>query len=140
VCRACGTEIRPTARFCDTCGAPVAAPERSAPTRPDPRAYTPKHLAERILTSRGAIEGERKQVTVFFADVTGSIRPDEPLRRKNGYWRSQGIAGVLSRLRESPHGGATLVRLQTYEVDAAKRLLRFRRLGQLERRLATEAV
>src|SRR5437867_8912720 len=73
LCPACGTEIRPTARFCDTCGAPIAASERSAPTRRDPRAYTPKHLAERILTSRAAIEGERKQVTVFFADVTGSM-------------------------------------------------------------------
>jgi class 3 adenylate cyclase/tetratricopeptide (TPR) repeat protein len=40
---------------------------------PDPRAYTPKHLAEKILTSRSAIEGERKQVTVLFADVKGSM-------------------------------------------------------------------
>ncbi len=73
VCHACGTELRPTARFCDSCGTSVAAAERSTPTRPDPRAYTPKHLADRILTSRAAIEGERKQVTVFFADVTGSM-------------------------------------------------------------------
>ena len=43
------------------------------PTPPDPRSYTPKHLAEKILTSRGALEGERKQVTVLFADVKGSM-------------------------------------------------------------------
>ena len=40
---------------------------------PDPRSYTPKHLAEKILTSRSALEGERKQVTVLFADVKGSM-------------------------------------------------------------------
>jgi class 3 adenylate cyclase len=39
----------------------------------DPRSYTPKHLAEKILTSRSALEGERKQVTVLFADVKGSM-------------------------------------------------------------------
>src|SRR5215467_7821316 len=35
--------------------------------------YTPKHLAEKILTSRSALEGERKQVTVLFADLKGSM-------------------------------------------------------------------
>jgi class 3 adenylate cyclase/tetratricopeptide (TPR) repeat protein len=50
----------------------------AAPTAPPtlvqdhtPLAYTPKHLAEKILTSRSALEGERKQVTVLFADVAG---------------------------------------------------------------------
>ena len=38
-----------------------------------PETYTPKHLAERILTSRSALEGERKQVTVLFADLKGSM-------------------------------------------------------------------
>jgi class 3 adenylate cyclase/predicted ATPase len=38
-----------------------------------PGSYTPKHLAEKILTSRTAFEGERKQVTVLFADVQGSL-------------------------------------------------------------------
>jgi class 3 adenylate cyclase len=41
--------------------------------RREPRRYTPKHLAEKILTSRAALEGERKQVTVLFADVRGSM-------------------------------------------------------------------
>jgi len=36
-----------------------------------PRSYTPKHLAEKILTSRSALEGERKQVTVLFANAKG---------------------------------------------------------------------
>ena len=38
-----------------------------------PEAYTPKHLAEKILTSKAALEGERKQVTVLFADLKGSM-------------------------------------------------------------------
>ena len=52
-----------------------ATPLRAGAPPParDPRAYTPKHLAEKILTSRSALEGERKQVTVLFADVKGSM-------------------------------------------------------------------
>jgi adenylate cyclase len=75
--------LRAAAKFCDECGRPAtAAPApgstaRVAPGHPAPRAgqaptgYTPKHLAERILTSRSAIEGERKQVTVVFVDCVG---------------------------------------------------------------------
>ena len=46
---------------------PPSPPER------DPRSYTPKHLADKILQSKSALEGERKQVTVLFADVKGSM-------------------------------------------------------------------
>src|SRR5262250_2498674 len=38
----------------------------------EPLSYTPKHLAEKILTSRSALEGERKQVTVLFCDLANS--------------------------------------------------------------------
>src|SRR5215471_14444479 len=48
---------------------PPAAPARTQ--EHTPLTYTPKHLAEKILTSRSALEGERKQVTVLFADVAG---------------------------------------------------------------------
>ena len=48
-----------------------AAPAAVTPT-PAPLAYTPPYLAEKILTSRSALEGERKQVTVLFADLKGS--------------------------------------------------------------------
>jgi class 3 adenylate cyclase len=51
---------------------PIAEPAEARPP-PDPLSYTPKHLAEKILTSRSALEGERKQVTVLFADVKGSM-------------------------------------------------------------------
>ena len=49
----------------------LAAPPGVAAQTRSPLAYTPKHLAEKILTSRSALEGERKQVTVLFADVAG---------------------------------------------------------------------
>src|SRR5262249_37731206 len=70
-CPACGHEVRENAKFCEECGARVG--DGAAPVVRDLRAYTPKHLAERILTSRSALEGERKQVTVLFADVKGSM-------------------------------------------------------------------
>src|SRR5215472_13939566 len=70
-CAACGAELPGRAKFCLECGKPVSTD--SLPAAPDPRAYTPKHLAEKILTSRSALEGERKQVTVLFADVKGSM-------------------------------------------------------------------
>src|SRR5438128_1577530 len=72
-CGACGAQLRPTAKFCDECAAPAA------PSVREPRTYTPKHLAEKILTSRAALEGERKQVTVLFADVKGSLELAEQL-------------------------------------------------------------
>ena len=67
-CPRCQGDLREGAKFCDQCGAPVAAVAPAAQFD-TPRSYTPKHLAERILTSRTALEGERKQVTVLFADL-----------------------------------------------------------------------
>ena len=70
-CARCGFVHEPGARFCGGCGQPilVAGPARFA----SPETYTPPHLAEKIRTSRGALEGERKQVTVLFADMKGSL-------------------------------------------------------------------
>src|SRR5438094_596419 len=70
-CASCGTTNRPTARFCRQCGVEMRADAR--PLAPEPTTYTPRHLAEKILTSRAVLEGERKQVTVMFADVKGSM-------------------------------------------------------------------
>ena len=61
-----------------------------APRFAAPDAYTPRYIAERILTARGAMEGERKQVTVLFADVKGSLElladrdPEEARARCTG--------------------------------------------------------
>jgi class 3 adenylate cyclase len=67
-CGACGAKNQPGERFCGECGKPLAEAAKEPPQR-DPRSYTPKYIAEKILTSRSALEGERKQVTVLFADL-----------------------------------------------------------------------
>jgi hypothetical protein len=77
-CASCGFENAPQIKFCGECGKPLSEASKLA-TSPDPRSYTPKHLAEKILTSRSALEGERKQVTVLFADVKGSMDLSEQL-------------------------------------------------------------
>lgn len=73
-CVECGHENPPKSRFCGECGRPLGLASAPLATRfHSPQAYTPKHLAEKILTSRDALEGERKQVTVLFADLKGSM-------------------------------------------------------------------
>ena len=72
-CAACGTELPAGAKFCLECGQSVSAQQAVATRFSSPGAYTPKHLAEKILTSKSALEGERKQVTVLFADMKGSM-------------------------------------------------------------------
>ena len=75
VCTYCGAELSPTARFCSQCGHPAGAPAKASSSSRFgiPEAYTPRHLAEKILTSKAALEGERKQVTALFADLKGSM-------------------------------------------------------------------
>jgi class 3 adenylate cyclase len=79
-CAECGERNPPTSRFCGKCGARLvvgggagrsALPAPAAPAS-SPETYTPRHLAEKILASRAGLEGERKQLTVLFADVVGS--------------------------------------------------------------------
>jgi predicted ATPase/class 3 adenylate cyclase len=72
-CAACGTELPTDAKFCLECGQSVSAQTAIASRFTSPGTYTPKHLAEKILTSKSALEGERKQVTVLFADMKGSM-------------------------------------------------------------------
>jgi class 3 adenylate cyclase/tetratricopeptide (TPR) repeat protein len=69
-CAECGHPNPPASRFCNRCGQSLGDP--TTPRR-TPESYTPKHLAERILGSKTALEGERKQITVLFADVKGSM-------------------------------------------------------------------
>jgi class 3 adenylate cyclase/tetratricopeptide (TPR) repeat protein len=76
-CPACGAPNTPGQKFCGECGAPL--PVQPSQRFASPQAYTPKHLAEKILTSRSALEGERKQVTVLFVDVSGFTSLSEQL-------------------------------------------------------------
>ena len=75
-------------RFCGECGAPLAdalepvgggEPAAASARVRDITVYTPKHLAEKILRSRSAVQGERKQVTIMFSDVSGFTAMSERL-------------------------------------------------------------
>jgi len=77
-CPSCGASIPPGKRFCGKCGHKLT--EISSPLDPTrPSSYTPKHLADQILTSRSALEGECKIVTVLFADVASFTSLSEHL-------------------------------------------------------------
>src|SRR5207249_4668379 len=93
-CPSCGHENPAGARFCNECGAPLAAPTIT----PEPRAYTPRHLVEKIHASRSALRGERKLVTVLFAD---DLRMD---------YTAQGhVVGLAARVQQlAPPGGITV--------------------------------
>jgi class 3 adenylate cyclase len=99
VCAACGTANPPASRFCGQCAAPLnqAAPP---PKFTAPDTYTPKHLAEKILTSKAALEGERKQVTVLFADLKGSM---ELLADRDPEEARKLLDPVLQRMMEAVH-------------------------------------
>jgi hypothetical protein len=75
-CPQCGVANPPQAKFCGQCATALTGqtptPPPSSVPQP-PLSYTPGHLAEKILTSKSALEGERKQVTVLFADLKGSM-------------------------------------------------------------------
>jgi class 3 adenylate cyclase/predicted ATPase len=83
-CSSCGFENAPGIKFCGECGKPLSEVWKPG-TSPNPRSYTPKHLAERILAeqaameSRGAQDGERKTITALFADIKGSVEMMEGL-------------------------------------------------------------
>jgi len=85
-------------KFCPECGRSVA--ESFSPRRASPEAYTPKHLAEKILTSKSALEGERKRVTVLFADLRASL---ELLVERDPEDARKLLDPVLERMMEAVH-------------------------------------
>ncbi len=102
VCAQCGRPLSPTARFCPECAHPTGLSAVRPPAQRfgAPESYTPKHLAEKIFTSKSALEGERKLVTVLFADLKGSMelladRDPEEARRL--------LDPVLERMMEAVH-------------------------------------
>src|SRR5262249_43568629 len=105
-CYACGAENRPGANFCDACGTSLSTPSAaSRRQRPNdvtlaaqaqaPIAYTPVHLTEKIRHATATLTGERKQVTVLFADLKGSM---ELLADRDPEEARQLLDPVLERL------------------------------------------
>ena len=79
-CPKCEAPIRPDDKFCGDCGHSLKGPgDDSAADGLKPQSYTPKFIADKILKSRNFIEGERKLVTVLFADISGSTELIEGL-------------------------------------------------------------
>ena len=72
ICSKCETGLPAGAKFCPECGEPTTTSGTAEPRFKSPDAYIPKHLADRILATKSTLEGERKQVTVLFADIKGS--------------------------------------------------------------------
>src|SRR5215475_6754537 len=72
-CSRCGHQLPPLARYCSQCAHPTGISTSTASSFGAPETYTPRHLVSKILNSRAALEGERKQVTVLFADLKGSM-------------------------------------------------------------------
>src|SRR3989475_3398790 len=98
VCPSCGASNPPDNKFCGQCAAPL---DRAAPPRfAAPESYTPKHLAEKILTSRTALEGERKQLTVLFADLKGSM---ELLADRDPEEARRILDPILEQMMEAVH-------------------------------------
>ena len=98
-CVACGAANPPGDKFCGQYGAAltqIGATSKFA----SPQAYTPAHLAEKILTSKSALEGERKQVTVLFADMKGSM---ELLADRNPEDARKLLDPVIEHMMEAVH-------------------------------------
>ena len=97
-CAVCNEPISPGQKFCGQCGAPLGQAVGAAFASPE--AYTPKHLAEKILLSKGGLEGERKQVTVLFADLKSSM---ELLADRDPEEARKILDPVLEGLMEAVH-------------------------------------
>ena len=99
VCSNCQTHVPAAAKFCPECAHPLAA-SAAEPRFASPKSYTPHHLAEKILTSKSAFEGERKQVTVLFADLKGSM---ELLADRDPEEARKLLDPVLEHMMEAVH-------------------------------------
>jgi class 3 adenylate cyclase/tetratricopeptide (TPR) repeat protein len=96
----CGTPASATAKYCSECGNLIAIGDAPAPRFLSPGSYTPKHLAEKILTSKNDLEGERKQVTVLFSDIKGSM---ELIADRDPEEAQRILDPILERMMEAVH-------------------------------------
>jgi hypothetical protein len=96
ICPKCQFVNPPQFKFCGECGYDLRAPK--APTPIDyaqPQSYTPKHLADKILNTRSTLEGERKLVTVMFADVANFTSLSEKLEPEEVHQIMEGCLRIL---------------------------------------------
>ncbi|MBI4590619.1 MAG: AAA family ATPase [Candidatus Rokubacteria bacterium] len=105
LCPSCGFANPEGFGYCGRCGSRLTTEAARPSLQPpaafaSPQAYTPKHLAEKILTSRSALEGERKQVTVLFADLKGSM---ELLADRDPEEARKILDPILERMMEAVH-------------------------------------
>ena len=98
-CANCGSRVSSTAKFCSECGHALKPPADDARFA-SPKHYTPQHLADKILTSRVALQGERKQVTVLFADINRSM---ELLANLDPEDAQKLLEPVIDRMIEAVH-------------------------------------
>jgi class 3 adenylate cyclase/tetratricopeptide (TPR) repeat protein len=95
-CPNCQSEIEAGEKFCGECGLDLTKPsETPSIDYSEPQSYTPKFLADKILTSRSAIEGERKLVTVLFADVANYTSISEKLDPEEAHQVMDGCFKIL---------------------------------------------
>jgi len=99
LCANCKSPASPTAKYCAQCGhalTPIGESNRYS----SPRDYTPQHLVDKILTTKTALEGERKQITVLFADIKGSM---EVITDRDVEDAQKLLHAVLERMIEAVH-------------------------------------
>ena len=98
-CPNCASQVSATAKFCPECAHPLTL-IAGEPRFASPKDYTPQHLADRILAAKATLEGERKQVTVLFADIKGST---ELIADRDPEEAQKLIDPVLERMIEAVH-------------------------------------
>ena len=96
-CPVCSHEVTAEQNFCGNCGHDL----RGRPDRASPASYTPEHLAKRILDERDLVVGERKRVTVLFADVVGSTAAIE---RSDPEDAARFLTDALGAMMDAVHG------------------------------------
>ena len=97
-CPSCGATNTPASKFCGQCAAALTPTVPATFAAPD--SYTPKHLADRIRISKADLEGERKHVTVLFADLKGSM---EVLADRDPEEARRILDPVLEHMMEAVH-------------------------------------
>jgi class 3 adenylate cyclase/tetratricopeptide (TPR) repeat protein len=96
ICPKCQFVNPPQFKFCGECGYDLRALKEPTPIDyAQPQSYTPKHLADKILNTRSTLEGERKLVTVLFADVANFTSLSEKLEPEEVHQIMEGCLRIL---------------------------------------------